>query len=53
MATKIYLDDQKKEDEMDEACGRQGTAEKYITGFREKNLKEREHLEELGLDGTI
>ena len=39
--------------EKDEACGRQKTAEKHITGFGEKNLKEREHLEELGLDGII
>jgi hypothetical protein len=42
-----------KGDEKDEARGRQGTAEKHITGFGEKTLKDREHLEELGIDGII
>jgi hypothetical protein len=37
-----------KEDEMDEARGRQGTAEKYITGFGEKNFKEKRKLRRTG-----
>jgi hypothetical protein len=45
--------DQMKGDEKDGACAWQGTAEKYITGFGEKTLKQREHLGETGLDGII
>jgi len=41
-----------KKNEVDEACGTQGRLERCIQGFGEE-LKERDHLEDLGLDGRI
>jgi hypothetical protein len=32
------------------ACGRYEAEEKFIQGFGGKNLKERDHLEDLGVD---
>jgi hypothetical protein len=32
-------------------CSRNGAEERIIQGYGEGNLKERDHLEDLGLDG--
>ena len=35
------------------ACGLYGRNEKYVCGFGGGNLKERDHLNALGIDGRI
>ena len=39
--------------EMGGACSAYGEEERYIRGFWWENLREREHLEEPGIDGRI
>jgi len=39
--------------EMGEACSLNGGEENYIQGFGGLNLKERAHLEDLGVDARI
>jgi hypothetical protein len=51
--TKHYLGDQIKKYEMCGACGLYGRNEKCIQGFSAGNLKERDHLKGLGIDGRI
>jgi hypothetical protein len=45
--------DRFKEDDMKGACGMHGQEEKCIQGSDGENLKERDHLEYVGLDGRI
>jgi hypothetical protein len=50
----VLTDDKMKEDGMDWVSGtlwREGN--EYLIGFRCGNSKERDHLEDLGIDGTI
>jgi len=49
---KIYLGGQMKEDGMGGACGIWGRKEMH-TGFWWVNLKKRDNLQDLGLDGSI
>jgi hypothetical protein len=50
--TKYYSDDQIKKNEMDGACSAYG-GEEVLSVFWWGNLRERDHLEDLGLDGKI
>jgi hypothetical protein len=37
---------------MGRACSMHGRYEKFIQNFSQKNLKGRDHLEDLGIDGS-
>jgi hypothetical protein len=47
------LDNQFKENEMGGACSTNGRDEKCVQKFWSENLKGRDHLEDLGVDGRI
>jgi hypothetical protein len=49
----MYKGDQIKEDEMGGACGTHGRDEKFIQNFGWKNLKGRDNLEGVGVEGRI
>jgi hypothetical protein len=49
---KIYLKMQSKKNEMGRACGTYGSQEE-CTGFCWRDLRERDYLEDLGIDGRI
>jgi hypothetical protein len=48
----VFWGDQVKEDEMDRACSMHGRNEKYGQNCYQ-NMKERDHLKELGIEGMI
>jgi hypothetical protein len=50
---KFYSDDQRKKNEMSEACSTYGKREEGRTGFSLGNLSERVYLEESGTDARI
>jgi hypothetical protein len=50
---KYYEGDQVKEDPMGRICSTRGSYEKLIRKFWSENLKGRDHLEDLGVDGRI
>ena len=50
--TKYYSVDRIKKNEMDGACSTYGGGE-VLSGFWWGNLRERDHLEDLGVDGRI
>ena len=51
--TKYSLSDQINKDEMGGACSTYGIQGEMHTRVRRGNLRERDHLEDLGVDGTI
>jgi hypothetical protein len=53
LITKYYYGNQISEDVMGGTCSMQGSDEKCIQHFSQKNLKRRYHLEDLGVDGRI
>jgi len=51
LLAKQYFGDQIEKVEMGEVCGTYGGVERYIQGFGGRHVMERDHLEELGVDG--
>jgi hypothetical protein len=47
-----YSGDEIKKNEMGGTCGTNGRQEKCIQGFGEGDLRERDHVEDLGVDGV-
>jgi len=47
------LGDQIKEDETGRVCGTYGEMRNINRAFGRENIKERDYLEDLGIDGTI
>jgi hypothetical protein len=53
MLTQYCSGDKFENNEMDGACSAYGREERRIQGFWWRNLREREHLGEPGIDGRI
>jgi len=53
MITQYCSGDQIKKNEMGGACSWYGGRGEVYTGFWWRNLRERDHLEDLGVDGRI
>jgi len=51
--TKFYSSGKIKKNEMSGACSTYGGEERYVQGFVWGNIKEREILEDPGIDGRI